>query len=57
MNTSSSIAPTILKLSIKLVNDKPLAPLVLSPEKEAIFHSGHSEILVESKNLLFIPES
>jgi hypothetical protein len=33
------------------VNDKPFAPLVLSPEKEEIFHSGHSEKLVGSKNI------
>jgi hypothetical protein len=33
------------------VNDKPFASLVLSPEKEEIFHSGHSEKLAESKNL------
>jgi len=39
-----------------VVDDKPLAPLVLSPEKEENFHSGHSEKLVESKNLLFIQE-
>jgi hypothetical protein len=35
-----------------VVNDTPLALLVLSPEKEEIFHSGHSEILVKKQKSL-----
>jgi hypothetical protein len=32
-----------------VVNDKLLAPLVLSPEKEENFHSGHSEKISKGK--------